>query len=231
MTKKFKNFIIKSRYSVVILTLFIVYQIALTQALENIGIFSAILMAICLSLFIGIIDGLSDDQLSNSLKKDINFNNWMLILLSFVFILVGQLFINILINTTASSTNESINSFIIATDNSGNNSDKIIWKLSLVLIIGVISPIIEELLFRFLVFLGSTHKVGLNKNNILPMVISSLLFMFIHVINATPSDIIVYLMMGFIYSFLYMKTETIMAPIIAHILNNTVVAIMLINTI
>ncbi|MGB6179470.1 lysostaphin resistance A-like protein [Carnobacterium sp.] len=89
------------------------------------------------------------------------------------------------------------------------------------IIVSIMAPIMEELVFRKVIFgffYDLTGVVG-------AAVISSLLFAFIH----ADSHILLYSTMGFVFSYLYVKTKNIATPIIAHILMNTSVILLNLN--
>ena len=85
----------------------------------------------------------------------------------------------------------------------------------------IIGPIIEELVFRKAVF-------GLISNNTVALIVSTLVFGFIHVMSeASVTEAIIngssYFVMGFVFSFIYLKSDrNIMIPIAVHILNNAI---------
>jgi membrane protease YdiL (CAAX protease family) len=86
------------------------------------------------------------------------------------------------------------------------------------IIVSIMAPIMEEFVFRKVIFgffYDLTGVVG-------AAVISSLLFAFIH----ADSHILLYSSMGFVFSYLYVKTKNIAAPMIAHILMNTSVVLL-----
>lgn len=83
------------------------------------------------------------------------------------------------------------------------------------IIVSIMAPIMEEFVFRKVIFgffYDLTGGVG-------AAVISSLLFAFMH----QDSHILLYSSMGFVFSYLYIKTKNIATPIIAHVLMNTAV--------
>ncbi len=83
------------------------------------------------------------------------------------------------------------------------------------IIVSIMAPIMEEFIFRKVIFgffYDLTGGVG-------AAVISSLLFAFMH----QDSHILLYSSMGFVFSYLYIKTKNIATPIIAHVLMNTAV--------
>ncbi|SEL05315.1 hypothetical protein SAMN04488700_0340 [Carnobacterium iners] len=86
------------------------------------------------------------------------------------------------------------------------------------IIVSIMAPIMEEFVFRKVIFgffYDLTGVVG-------AAVISSLLFAFIH----ADSHILLYSSMGFVFSYLYVKTKNIATPIIAHVLMNTSVVLL-----
>lgn len=106
---------------------------------------------------------------------------------------------------------------------------------------GIKAPVVEELLFRGLLFLtivslfyvsnGKSRRFSKTSINIMFVILSTVIFGFMHGVNwgrlfaerIIETDFrhtIPYLVAGLIYSLLYMVTKTIFAPIIAHMLNN-----------
>lgn len=80
----------------------------------------------------------------------------------------------------------------------------------------IIGPIIEELVFRKVIF-GALHK---KMNFFFAALLSSVVFSAFHL---DFTHLLVYAAIGFIFSFLYVKTKRIIVPIIAHITMNTFV--------
>jgi membrane protease YdiL (CAAX protease family) len=87
-----------------------------------------------------------------------------------------------------------------------------------ILVSSVIGPILEEIVFRKIIF-GSLHK---RFNFFLSALISSVIFALAHM---EPQHLILYSAMGFTFAFLYVKTKHIMVPIFAHVAMNTLVVI------
>ena len=93
----------------------------------------------------------------------------------------------------------------------------------------VFAPIVEELIFRGLVFRSFRQY-----NIYLAHFISAFCFGFIHIYQglfAGDFTQLVYLLsyggMGFAYSFVYEKRKTIVAPMIVHMLNNLIATIII----
>lgn len=87
-----------------------------------------------------------------------------------------------------------------------------------ILISSVIGPILEEIVFRKIIF-GSLHK---RLGFFLSALISSVIFALAHF---EPEHVILYSAMGFTFAFLYVKTKRILVPIFAHVAMNTLVVL------
>lgn len=87
-----------------------------------------------------------------------------------------------------------------------------------VLVSSIIGPILEEIIFRKIIF-GTLHK---RLNFFLSALISSIIFALAHL---EPEHILLYSAMGFTFAFLYVKTKRILVPIFAHVAMNTLVVV------
>jgi uncharacterized protein len=87
-----------------------------------------------------------------------------------------------------------------------------------ILISSVIGPILEEIVFRKIIF-GALYK---KMNFFLSALISSIIFALAHF---EPEHIILYSAMGFTFAYLYVKTKRIIVPIFAHVAMNTFVVL------
>ncbi|MFV0394058.1 MAG: lysostaphin resistance A-like protein [Coprobacillaceae bacterium] len=92
----------------------------------------------------------------------------------------------------------------------------------------VLAPIVEELLYRGLIF---RTIYSYNKN--MAHILSAFLFGFSHIYSGLFSGdltqiihIIPYMMMGFAFSYAYEKRGNICAPIIMHMLNNLIATLL-----
>jgi uncharacterized protein len=88
-----------------------------------------------------------------------------------------------------------------------------------ILVSSIIGPILEEIVFRKIIF-GSLHK---KMNFFFAALISSVIFALAHF---EPEHVILYSAMGFTFAFLYVKTKRIIVPIIAHVTMNTFVVLL-----
>ncbi|TYR78430.1 CPBP family intramembrane metalloprotease [Priestia megaterium] len=88
----------------------------------------------------------------------------------------------------------------------------------LIIVTSVIGPILEEIIFRKIIF-GSLHR---KYNFFISAFISSLVFATVH---WDFEHLLIYTAMGFVFAFLYARTKLIIVPIIAHVLMNTIVVL------
>ncbi|SFB38150.1 hypothetical protein SAMN04488072_12213 [Lentibacillus halodurans] len=83
------------------------------------------------------------------------------------------------------------------------------------IITAIIAPILEELIFRKIIF-GELYK---RMNFFIAAALSALVFGFIH---GEPEHILIYASIGFVFAFLYVKTKRIIVPIIVHMAMNSI---------
>ena len=86
----------------------------------------------------------------------------------------------------------------------------------------IIAPILEEIIFRKIIFGGLYKKM----NFFFAGLLSSFIFGIIH---GEPQHILLYASMGFVFAFLYVKTKRIIVPIIVHAALNSLVVLMQYN--
>ncbi|MGX9293059.1 CPBP family intramembrane glutamic endopeptidase [Bacillus sp. A015] len=91
--------------------------------------------------------------------------------------------------------------------------DAVPW---LVIVIALIGPILEEIIFRKIIF-GVIYE---KTNFFIGALVSSVVFAAVHTDFA---HILLYTAMGFTFAFLYAKTKRIIVPIGAHMLMNSLV--------
>lgn len=95
----------------------------------------------------------------------------------------------------------------------------IIEKFPIVILISsIIGPILEEIVFRKIIF-GSLYK---KFNFFISAVLSSVIFALAHF---EPEHILLYSAMGLTFAYLYVKTNRIIVPILAHVAMNTMVVL------
>ncbi len=96
----------------------------------------------------------------------------------------------------------------------------IIEKVPLsMMVAAIIGPILEEIVFRKIIFGVLYEKM----NFFFAALISSVIFALAHF---EPEHVILYSAMGFTFAFLYVKTKRILVPIFAHVAMNTTVVLM-----
>lgn len=99
----------------------------------------------------------------------------------------------------------------------------LIEKAPLVILVSsLIGPILEEIVFRKIIF-GTIYK---RFNFFFSALISSVIFALAHF---EIEHILLYSAMGFTFAFLYVKTKRIIVPMFAHVAMNTLVVILQLN--
>ena len=93
-----------------------------------------------------------------------------------------------------------------------------------ILISSVIGPILEEIVFRKILFGALLYR---RLGFFLSALISSVIFSLAH---GEPEHTLLYSAMGFTFAFLYVKTGRIIVPIIAHVSMNTLVVLISTNS-
>ncbi|MGG5254751.1 lysostaphin resistance A-like protein [Neobacillus sp. SM06] len=96
---------------------------------------------------------------------------------------------------------------------------KIIDTLPLtILVSSIFGPILEEIVFRKILF-GTLYK---RFNFFVSALASSVIFALAHM---EPQHVLLYSSMGFTFAYLYIRTKHILVPIFAHVAMNTLVVI------
>lgn len=85
-----------------------------------------------------------------------------------------------------------------------------------VIVTSIAGPILEEIVFRKIIF-GTLYK---RFNFVISALISSVIFALAHM---DQMHILIYAAMGFTFAFLYVRTKRIIVPIFAHVSMNTLV--------
>jgi uncharacterized protein len=92
--------------------------------------------------------------------------------------------------------------------------------LMLFFLLCVFTPIVEEIVFRKVLFGFFEPKLG----PIVAIVLSGLIFGFMHVLAGDLIQAIPYVLMGFAFGYIYYRSEkNILVPIIVHFINNFIV--------
>lgn len=103
-------------------------------------------------------------------------------------------------------------------ENTKHIIDLVMLTPVLVIVTSIIGPILEEIIFRKIIF-GTLYK---KYNFWIAAIISSVIFALVH---AEPEHIILYSAVGLTFAFLYIKTNRILVPIFAHVAMNTFVIV------
>lgn len=139
-----------------------------------------------------------------------------------VVIIIGWSVLGVFLAFLTQMITASIEVYVLGIQPGSENTEgimKIINESKVFLIIpAIFAPILEEFVFRKIIF-GSLHK---KMNFFLAAIISSIAFAAIHM---DFSHLLVYTGMGFIFAFLYVKSKTIIVPILAHMGMNTITVI------
>ena len=103
-----------------------------------------------------------------------------------------------------------------------DNTQEILFVIQqvplMIIVSSIIGPILEEIIFRKIIF-GSLYK---RFNFVISALISSVIFGLAHM---ELVHLLLYSAMGFTFAFLYVQTKRILVPIVAHVSMNTFVAI------
>ncbi|WP_227939897.1 CPBP family intramembrane glutamic endopeptidase [Alkalihalobacillus deserti] len=115
-----------------------------------------------------------------------------------------------------------IEMFVLGIEPGSENTETIVEFAkafpAFILVISVIGPILEEIVFRLVIFGALYKRFGFW----IAGFASSLVFAAVHM---DFTHLLVYTAMGFVFAFLYVKTGRILVPIIAHVALNLFVAI------
>ncbi|WP_456276962.1 CPBP family intramembrane glutamic endopeptidase [Bacillus sp. AK128] len=87
-----------------------------------------------------------------------------------------------------------------------------------IVVTSIIGPILEEIIFRKILF-GTLYK---RYNFFIAALLSSVIFAMVHM---DFKHLLIYSAMGFTFAFLYVRTNRIIVPIIAHVAMNTFVVL------
>ncbi|PLR82253.1 CPBP family intramembrane glutamic endopeptidase [Bacillus sp. V33-4] len=134
---------------------------------------------------------------------------------------VGGIFIALFAQSFA-ATIESIFGIEVGSENTQQILGLIETFPIVIIVSSIIGPILEEIVFRKILF-GSLYK---RMNFFFAALISSVIFAVAHF---ELEHILLYSAMGFTFAFLYVKTKRILVPIFAHVAMNTLVVVIQLN--
>lgn len=150
---------------------------------------------------------LRPDMRKSAMRDDAPTIGFMIkwIILGFFMAYFGQIFSNLITLGLFGVDEPSENTEVIM--------DLVETNIFLILVIVVFAPILEEVIFRKIIF-GELYK---RMNFFLAAVSSSLIFAVLH---WDFEFLLSYIVMGLVFAFLYVKTKRILVPIIVHGLMN-----------
>lgn len=121
----------------------------------------------------------------------------------------------------------AIPAYLLGTEDLGGNTEAILELTKIfpipfiVLALGILGPITEEIIYR-IILIG---KVSQKVSGILCVILSSLIFMLIHVQAFSAegfANVLPIFTTGLSYAIAYYKTKNITIPIIIHVLSNSI---------
>lgn len=134
---------------------------------------------------------------------------------------VGGIFLSLFAQSAASMI-EGLFGVTQGSENTERLMTFVEYSPSVILVISIIGPILEEVVFRKIIF-GTLYK---RLNFFFSALISSILFAVAH---NEFIHLLLYASMGFTFSYLYVKTKRILVPIFAHVSMNTLVVVIQLN--
>lgn len=115
-----------------------------------------------------------------------------------------------------------IEMFVLGIEPGSENTETIVEYAkafpAFIIVISVIGPILEEVVFRLIIFGALFKRFGFW----IAGFASSLIFAAVHM---DFTHLLVYTAMGFVFAYLYVKTGRILVPIVAHVALNLFVAV------
>jgi membrane protease YdiL (CAAX protease family) len=115
-----------------------------------------------------------------------------------------------------------IEMFVLGIEPGSENTETIVEFAkafpAFIIVVSVIGPILEEIVFRLVIFGALYKRFGFW----IAGIASSLIFAAVHM---DFTHLLVYTAMGLVFAFLYVKTGRILVPIIAHVAINLFVAV------
>lgn len=116
--------------------------------------------------------------------------------------------------------------YLFGIDTVSENTEQLaeIAKVSPIIIISIVlfAPLLEELIFRRVIFGGLYQKT----NFIVAALVSGIIFAAVH---NEFEHILMYIAPGLVFAYLYYRTKRLLTPIIAHLLMNGFVTIIQLN--
>lgn len=136
--------------------------------------------------------------------------------------IIGWSILGVFMALLAQTASAAIETYVLGIDPGSENTQEIMniarSNALFILIPAIVAPILEEIIFRKIIF-GGLYK---RMNFFLAALLSGLIFALVHM---DPTHLLMYATMGFVFAFLYVKTKRILVPILVHAGMNTMVVL------
>ncbi len=170
---------------------------ALGKSILEAGIIATLVLNIILAIILVLV---YRNRLKEDIKKLNNKTIIKVVLIGVAIIVLNEILTNLLLNLGVNFSNQ---------DTLGTMLES--YKIPMSIYIALIAPFVEEFTFRY--SLGT-----LIKNKVVFILASGIIFGLFH---TTGIDIIVYILIGSVLAYIYLKNDkNIICPIIIHVLNN-----------
>ncbi|MED1742279.1 CPBP family intramembrane metalloprotease [Bacillus swezeyi] len=174
------------------------------------GVWSVIAFPLCLVIVLLILRTVPKTTLRNGSKASVGASiGWA----------VGGVFLALFAQSIAAS----IEMNLFGVNPESENTQRIMEIIStlplMMFVSSVFGPILEEIIFRKIIF-GAIYE---KTNFFIAALFSSVIFSVVHM---DFSHLLIYTAMGFTFAFLYVRTNRIIVPIFAHVAMNTLVVLL-----
>lgn len=174
------------------------------------GVWSVIAFTLCLVIVLLIFRTVPKTTLRNRPKASVGAS-------------IGWAVAGVFLALFSQSIAASIEMYLFGVNPESENTQRIMEIITalplMVFVSSVFGPILEEIIFRKIIF-GAIYE---KTNFFIAALFSSVLFSVVHL---DFSHLLIYTAMGFTFSFLYVRTNRIIVPIFAHVAMNTLVVLL-----
>jgi membrane protease YdiL (CAAX protease family) len=148
-------------------------------------------------------------------RKKLGMNIGMIVsgfIMVYVALYLSQLFMDYVLNVTSDSQNEQMIASMF--------SPEPLTLIALFFLLCILTPLVEELIFRKVIFNFFHGRFG----NVAAVIISGLIFGIMHVVSFSDYlQAIPYVMMGMVFGVIYLRAnKNIFVPIGVHVINNLI---------
>lgn len=174
------------------------------------GVWSVIAFTLCLVIVLLILRTVPKTTLRNRPKASVGAS-------------IGWAVAGVFLALFSQSIAASIEMYLFGVTPESENTQRIMEIITalplMVFVSSVFGPILEEIIFRKIIF-GAIYE---KTNFFIAALFSSVLFSVVHL---DFSHLLIYTAMGFTFAFLYVRTNRIIVPIFAHVAMNTLVVLL-----